>query len=189
VGFLIGVIRYNEATRLKQLDDWDRNKSKTLAKVEELKSKLNRSGKGRKITSKGLINRISDAIPKQYRGLFDYKIVEVDGKLKLEFNLDEVKEREHILAMGKTVIFTDQKKLTLRQIIEIYDARNQIETDIAWLKEKLLIPIKPIYVRKDIKIRAHVFLCVMGLLLYNYLLYIIGDPSLSIRQLAEHLDQ
>jgi transposase len=115
--------------------------------------------------------------------------VEVDGKPKLEFELDQVRETEHISAMGKTVIFTDQKELTLRQIVETYDARNQIETDIAYLKEKLLIPLKPVYVRKDLKIRAHVFLCVVGLLLYNYLLYVNGDSSLSIKKLAQHLDQ
>jgi len=62
----------------------------------------------------------------------------------------------------------------LRQIVETYDARNQIETDIAHLKEKLLIPLKPVYVRKDLKIRSHVFLCVIGLLLYNHLLYVNG---------------
>jgi transposase len=88
-----------------------------------------------------------------------------------------------------TVIFTDQKELTLRQIVEIYDARNQIETDIACLKEKLLIPLKPVYVRKDTQIRAHVFLCVIGLFLYNYLLYVNGDSSLSIKKLAQYLDQ
>jgi transposase len=184
-----GVVRYNEATRQKQLNDWELNKTKIFIKIDEIKSKLEGSGKGRKITSKGLINRIADAIPKQYRGLFEYKIVEVDGKPKLEFELDQVRETEHILAMGKTVIFTDQKELTLRQIVETYDARNQIETDIAYLKEKLLIPLKPVYVRKDLKIRAHVFLCVVGLLLYNYLLYVNGDSSLSIKKLAQHLDQ
>jgi transposase len=112
-----------------------------------------------------------------------------DGKLELDFKLEEARETEHILAMGKTVIFTDQKDLTLREIVETYDARNQIENDIAWLKDKLLIPLKPVYVRKDSQIRAHVFLCVTGLLLYNYLLYVIQDSSLSIKQLAEHLDQ
>ncbi len=91
--------------------------------------------------------------------------------------------------MGKTVIFTDMKDLTARQISDMYDARNRIETDIKWLKDKLLIPLKPIYVRKDGNIRAHVFLCVMGLLLYNYLLHEINDMSLSIKKLAEHLDQ
>jgi transposase len=184
-----GVVRYNEATRQKQLNDWNLNKTKIFIGMDEIKSKLERSGKGRKITSKGLINRIGDAIPKQYRGLFEYKIAEVDGKPKLEFELDQVRETEHISAMGKTVIFTDQTELTLRQIVEIYDARNQIETDIACLKEKLLIPLKPVYVRKDTQIRAHVFLCVIGLLLYNYLLYVNGDSSLSIKKLAQHLDQ
>jgi hypothetical protein len=32
-------------------------------------------------------------------------------------------------------------------------------------------------------------LCVIGLLLYNYLLYANGDSSLSIKKLAHHLDQ
>lgn len=184
-----GVVRYNEATRQKQLNDWELNKTKIFIKICEIKSKLGRSGKGRKITSRGLINQIADAIPKQYRGLFEYKILEVDGKPKLEFELDQVRETEHISAMGKTVIFTDRKELTLRQIVETYDARNQIENDIACLKEKLLIPLKPVYVRKDTQIRAHVFLCVIGLLLYNYLLYVNGDSSLSIKKLAQHLDQ
>jgi transposase len=184
----IGIIKYNENTRLKQMDDWKRNKSKILSEVDEIKLKLNRNGKGRKLTPKGLINRIVDAIPKQYRGLFDYKAVEIDGKLELRFRLNQDREREHIAGMGKAVIFSDLKDLSTRQIVEIYDTRNQIETYIAWLKEKLLIPLKPIYVRKDMKIRAHVFLCVMGLLLYNYLLYTIANPAMSMKQLAHHLD-
>jgi transposase len=49
--------------------------------------------------------------------------------------------------------------------------------------------MKPTYVRKDVTIRAHVFLCVMGLLLYNYLLYLIEDAGLSIMKLADYLDQ
>lgn len=184
-----GVVRYNEATRQKQLNDWESNKTKIFIKIHEIKSKLERFGKGRKMTSKGLINQIADVIPKQYRGLFEYKILEVDGRPKLEFELDQVRETEYILSMGKTVIFTDQRELTLRQIVETYDARNEIEADIACLKEKLLIPLKPVYVRKDTQIRAHVFLCVIGLLLYNYLLYANGDSSLSIKKLAHHLDQ
>jgi transposase len=90
---------------------------------------------------------------------------------------------------GAVPVFTDIKNLTVRQISDMYDARNRIETDIKWLKDKLLIPLKPIYVRKDGKIRAHVFLCVMGLLLYNYLLHEINDGSLSIKKLAEYLDE
>lgn len=186
---LIGIIRYNEITKRKQMREWDINKPKILEKVEDIKSKLNREGKGRKLTEKGLMNRIVDAVPKQYRGLFDYSVVKVEGKLQMNFKVIETRENEFIQGMGKTVIFTDMKDLTVRQISDMYDARNRIETDIKWLKDKLLIPLKPIYVRKDEKIRAHVFLCVMGLLLYNYLLHEINDGSLSIKKLAEYLDE
>ena len=184
-----GVIRYNDHTMRKQLIAWNQNKEKILAKIGEIRSKLGRNGKGRKLTSKGLINRVVDAIPKQYRGLFDYKVVVVEGKLKLDFNLDEGHERDFISSMGKTIIFTDLMGLNSRQISEIYDSRNQIETDIMWLKDRLLIPLKPTYVRRDVKIRAHVFLCILGLLLYNYTLYILNDPTLTMKQLSQYLDQ
>jgi transposase len=185
----MGVLRYNDRTMQKQMTVWTNNKQKIFDKIAEIQSKLNRQGKGRKLTPKGLINRVVDAIPKQYRGLFDYSVVVVESKLQLNFKLDEVRETEYTSAMGKAIIFTDLEGLTSRQIVEIYDSRNQIETDIAWLKDKLLIPLKPTYVRRDVKIRAHVFLCVMGLLLYNYLLYSINDPTLSMKQLAQYLDQ
>jgi transposase len=185
----MGVLRYNDRTMQKQMTVWTNNKQKIFDKIAEIQSKLNRQGKGRKLTPKGLINRVVDAIPKQYRGLFDYSVVVVESKLQLNFKLDEVRETEYTSAMGKAIIFTDLEGLTSREIVEIYDSRNQIETDIAWLKDKLLIPLKPTYVRRDVKIRAHVFLCVMGLLLYNYLLYSINDPTLSMKQLAQYLDQ
>jgi transposase len=173
----------------KQMVVWMENKEKIFTKIEEIQSKLNRQGKGRKLTAKGLINRVVDVIPKQYRSLFDYSVVIVEGKLQLDFKLDEAREKDFISAMGKAIIFTDLKELTSRQIVEIYDSRNQIETDIMWLKDKLLIPLKPTYVRRDVKIRAHVFLCVLGLLLYNYTLYTIADPTLSMKRLAQYLDQ
>lgn len=186
---LVAVIRYNELSHRKQMHEWNRNKPKILGKIEDIKSKLNRKGRGRKLTEKGLITRVVDAIPKQYRGLFDYGVTKVEGKLQLDFNLIETREEGFMERMGKTVIFTDMKSLTTRQISDMYDARNRIETDIKWLKDKLLIPLKPMYVRKDVNIRAHVFLCVTGLLLYKYLIYQIDDGSLSIKKLADYLDR
>ncbi|NTV28310.1 MAG: IS1634 family transposase, partial [Methanothrix sp.] len=184
-----GVLRYNDHTMRKQMNAWNQNKEKIFTKIEEIRTKLGRNGKGRKLTPKGLINRVVDAIPKQYRGLFDYKVVMIEGKPQLDFKLDEVRERDFISSMGKTIIFTDLKGLNSRQIAEIYDSRNQIETDIMWLKDRLLIPLKPTYVRRDVKIRAHVFLCILGLLLYNYTLHIINDSTLTMKQLSHHLDQ
>jgi len=185
----VGVIKYNDTSRRKKMADWNRNKEKIFAKIDDIRSKLNRKGKGRKMTPKALTNRVVDAIPKQYRGLFDYSAAMDDGIPKLEFKLNTARETDYIKALGKAVIFTDMADMTPRQIVETYDARSQIETDIKWLKNRMLIPFIPEHVWKDVKIRAHVFLCVVEMLLYNYLLYLVDEPGLSMERLAGHLDQ
>jgi transposase len=184
-----GVIKYSETTKRKQMHEWETKKAVIMEKIEEIKSKLNRKGKGRKTTVKGLINHVVDTVPKQFRGLFDYKVIENEGELQLDFNLNDTRENEFILGMGKTVVFTDKEDLTTKEIVEMYDSRNMIEDDMKWLKDKLLIPVKPVYVRKDVKIRAHVFLCVMGLLLHNYLLHLIDDQELTIQKLSNNLEK
>lgn len=185
---LVLVIKYNEKSARKQKREWDRNKKKIFDKVKEIRKSLNRKGRGRKMTAKGLTNRIVDSIPKQYRGLFDYSAVKNDGKLELRFELLENEEHTFLTSLGKTVIFTDSASFSTREIVEIYASRNVIEEDYKWLKDKLLIPLKPMYVWKDRKIRAHVFLCVMGLLLYNYLLLKMNKPGLSLPRLSEDLE-
>jgi transposase len=184
-----GVIKYSDTTKRKQMHEWETKKAVILEKIEEIRSKLNRKGKGRKTTAKGLINHVVDTVPKQFRGLFDYNVIENEGELQLDFNLNDTREKEFLLGMGKTVVFTDKEDLTTKEIVEMYDSRNMIEDDIKWLKDKLLIPVKPVYVRKDVKIRAHVFLCVMGLLLHNYLLHLIDDQELTIQKLSNNLEK
>ncbi len=184
-----GVIKYSETTKRKQMHEWETKKTGILEKIEEIRSKLNLKGKGRKRTAKGLMNLVVDTVAKQYRGLFDYNVIETEGGLQLNFSLNETREKEFYLGMGKTVVFTDEETLATKEIVEMYDSRNMIEEDIKWLKDKLLIPIKPVYVRKDVKIRAHVFLCVMGLLLHNYLLHLIGDQEITIQKLATNLEK
>jgi len=184
-----GVIKYSETTKRKQMLEWETKKAGIIEKIGEIRSKLNNKGKGRKTTAKGLTNRVVDIVSKQYRGLFDYNVIETEGELQLNFSLNDAQEEEFILGMGKTVVFTDKEDLTTKEIVEMYDSRNMIEEDIKWLKDKLLIPIKPVYVRKDVKIRAHVFLCVMGLLLHNYLLHLIDDQELTIQKLATNLEK
>jgi transposase len=184
-----GVIKYSETTKRKQMHEWETKKAVILEKIEEIRSKLNNKGKGRKTTAKGLINRVVDIVSRQYRGLFDYNVIETEGELQLNFGLNDTREEEFLLGMGKTVVFTDKEDLTTKEIVDIYDSRNMIEDDIKWLKDKLLIPIKPVYVRKDVKIRAHVFLCVMGILLHNYLLQLIDDQELTIQKLATNLEK
>lgn len=79
------------------------------------------------MTAEGMINRVVDSIPRQYRGLFEYRAVLENGVMELDFNLNETREMEYIAAMWKTVIFTDMKDIGPRQIVEMYDARSHAD--------------------------------------------------------------
>ena len=182
-------LTYNEKTARKQKREWMKNKKKILLAIEDVKKTLNRNGPGRKMSAKGLINKVADILQKQYRGLFNYSAIEVDGTLELKFELLEEKEKIYISSFGKTVIFTDNTLYTTKELVEIYSSRNIIEDDYKWMKDKLVLPLKPMFLRKDCNIRAHVFLCVMGLLLYNYLLLKIDETGMTPPKLSEKLDK
>ena len=49
-----GIIKYSETTKRKQMHEWETKKVVILRKIEEIRSKLNNKGKGRKTTAKGL---------------------------------------------------------------------------------------------------------------------------------------
>ena len=184
------VIKHNPATERRQRHEWERSKARILEKVQELRSSLAREGRGRRITAKGLINRLVDAIPRQHRGLFRYKALEVEGELRLDFALDEEAERALLGSLGKTVLITDDAGMSTREIVEAYVARNEAEEGFKYLKGRLIMPLKPMYVRTEGSVRAHVFLCVLGLLLYNFLLLRLREKGivLSLPALAGLLE-
>ena len=55
------------------------------------------------------------------------------------------------------------------RIVRTYFARGGMEEDYHVLKDVLLLPVMPIYHRLDRRVEAHVFMCVLGLLLYRYI--------------------
>ena len=42
-----------------------------------------------------------------------------------------------------------------------------IEEDFKWMEDKFIIQLWPFFVRKDLSVRAHVFLVLLGLMLYH----------------------
>ncbi|RZN13823.1 MAG: hypothetical protein EF812_06890 [Methanosarcinales archaeon] len=56
------------------------------------------------------------------------------------------------------------------------------------LNDVLLVPVGPINHHKDFNIRAHIFLCVVGMIFYRYLAWKCKHLRLSITQLVDELD-
>lgn len=183
------VVRYNEKTEKRQRETYEKYRSKIEVVVKELKEKGNREGKGRKLGEKGAINKLTDVIPQQYRGIYEYGVVTDDKKVKVKCEVIKKREEELYKSFGKQAIFTDNQELETGEIANIYNRKEKIEEDFKWLNNKLLIPMKPFYVWKDLTIRAHVFLCMMGLLLYRYIASEIGEKNISVERLAEILDR
>jgi len=183
------VTSYNEATYKRQKKTYERRKKKILEGVIDLRKKAVRKGKGRKLTMKGATNRLVDMIPRQLRGVFDYSVSKGEnGLLDIKCDIITGAEEDLYRSFGKNAIFTDNKKWTSEEIVRAYNSKSEIEDDFKWLHDKVLIPLQPFWVWKDVSLRAHVFLCVMGLLLYRYLLVELSYEQLSLPRLATMLD-
>lgn len=162
------VITYNENTAKRQKRTWNKTKERIEQGMEELSKKYSRkTGRGRKMTLKGLTQNIHDLIPKQYRGLISW---EVDQKKRfLDWKIDENQEEKFMERFGKSAIFTDLHRWSTKKIIKTYHRKSQLEDDFKWLHGKLNLPVPPYYVRLDHRIREHVFLCVLGMIFLRYL--------------------
>ena len=114
---------------------------------------------------------------RQYRTLFDWTFDEKEQKFSWSFNKDNFELRKKM--WGKNILFSDSEKLTTRKIAEIYNSKTIIEHDFKSMKDKLLIPIKPFNLRKDRRLKAHIFICVLSMILYRYMIWKLKDLKLS----------
>ena len=182
------VVSYNSKSKVKKEKKYEENKIKILKGLAELKKKAEQgSGKGKKITRKGLCTNANKIIYSNLSTIFKYKIPE-EGKISFEYWVDKTAEEEFKKSFGKIPIFTDLHDSSSADIARTYFAKNLVEEDFKFLKDKLLIPVPPFFMRKDSRIRVHVFLCVMGMLFYRYLAKKVKYAGLSIKELQHQLE-
>jgi len=79
--------------------------------------------------------------------------------------------------------------MSTEDIVRLYDSKEMIEEEIKWMEDKVLIPIWPFFVRKDLSVRAHVFLVVLGLMLYRLVQRDLGKDSMYLSTLNPYLDE
>jgi transposase len=182
------VVSYNSKSQAKKEKKYEENKIKILKGLAELKKKAEQEiGKGKKITRKGLCTNANKIIYSNLSTIFKYKISE-EGKITFEYWVDKTAEEEFKNSFGKIAIFTDLHDSSSADIARTYFAKNLVEEDFKFLKDKLLIPVPPFFMRKDGRIRVHVFLCVMGMLFYRYLAKKVKYVGLSIKELQHQLE-
>jgi len=179
------VVTYNEESAKKQREKTEQAINKISQKFKEIEKKFINKNKGKKSKVKGLSGRINDFLYKQYRVLFNWKFDE--EKQKFSWNLNENILEQRKKAYGKNILFTDLNNWTCVDIAKTYNSKIIVESDFKVLKDKLLIPVKPFFSRKDSRLKVHIFICIISILLYRYMQEKLKDLKLSEYRLNEEL--
>ncbi|MGI0128721.1 MAG: IS1634 family transposase [Thermoplasmata archaeon] len=190
------VVAFNESARRRQERDYARAKERFLTTCGQVAAKMSKPHRGRRSTVQSVTERIEDALPPKWRGVFKYRVgatLEQDPpKFTVTGWVDAKKEAELKEGFGKTVVFTDRVDWSDEQIVRTYYARSGMEEEFHVLKDVLLMPVMPIFHRLDKRIRVYAFLCVVGLLFYRWIQLrveaAIGE-RIPIEALAGRLDR
>ncbi|KKL71594.1 hypothetical protein LCGC14_2093350 [marine sediment metagenome] len=106
------------------------------------------------------------------RPLADVIITEVRGtdeNMTLTVSIDEKARKAHEATLGRTILFTNREEWTPEAVIWGYREQYIVEHAFRDMKSPTAIAIRPMYHHADTSIRAHVFLCVISLLLLSLL--------------------
>jgi transposase len=185
------IVTYNKATHTLQKESYLSSKAKILAKMTDLKRRLE-SDRGKERDKSSVEREISDIIIKDFRSIIGYEVSDIPKgkkKPKIKFWTRIAKEKKREKSFGKLIIFTDKSEWHSKKIVQTYNNKYLVEDDFKLLNDELLVPIGPIYHRKDFNIRVHVFLAIVGLLFYRYLAWKTKRFNLTLKKLIDHLSQ
>src|SRR4030042_1009059 len=185
------IVTYNKATFTLQKESYQTRKAKILAKMIDLKRRLE-SDRGKERNKSSVEREISEIINKDFRSIIGYEVSDIpEGKKKpkLKFWTRKRSEEKREKSFGKLIIFSDKSEWHSKKIVQTYNNKYLVEDDFKLLNDELLVPIGPIYHRKDFNIRVHVFLAIFGLLFYRYLAWKTKRFNLTLKKLIDNLSQ
>jgi len=148
-----------------------KNQDRFLREAEAIKALISAPHRGRRPSLESIRNRLLGKIPPKGRSVFKFHAgTTLEKKLDLRAWIDERKEPELYQGFGKIVIFTDNPDFPSAELVKTYRGLWQVEEDFRFLKDRLLIPVTPIFHRNDLPIKVHIFLCVLSLFFYRYMI-------------------
>lgn len=182
------VVAYNPATAEKEKAAYHKNRAEFLEEVEKAKASFARKGRGRRPSKKAAAKRLQH-IASRHEGVLCYDACQ----LGLDMNpvvgwVDKAREEKLLASLGKRIIFTDIEG-EAAEIAKAYNSKHLIEEDFKFLKDKLLIPVKPVYHRLDRTIKVHVWLCLIALMFFRYTIWKTRKYGLTVNELIQALDK
>jgi transposase len=105
----------------------------------------------------------------ELKSLVQYSIKETSVGLQLTWHVDDDARTEALKDAGKSFIFTNQNKWSTVDIVKTYRSQRGVEDQFKEFNDRDRIRVMPMYHYTNQKIRAHVFISVLALLITNLL--------------------
>ena len=167
------MLSYEKASYKRQKMAFEKSLKDTFDKYENIKGKEFK-------TQMAAMNALNKILPKKNLKAYNKDIVE-KGKfwcVLLSKNEEEIKLYGQ--SFGKTALITNKSKSVPVDIVKAYRSLIVVENQFRALHNSFMIPITPIYEWTDQKIKAHIFLCFVALVIARVLEYISKQKGLNI---------
>ena len=145
------------------------------AKLEEKKNAINTFFKARlnvkKWCSKAAVEKkVKAMIGKQpFKDVLVANVGGVDQQVTLSIVVDANAQAKHEETLGRSIMFTNRRDWTPEQVIWGYREQYVIEHAFKVMKCPESVAVRPMFHRANASVRAHVFTCVISLLLLSLL--------------------
>ena len=156
-------VTYNAATARRKAETYARYEKKFLEGMAKLKEGYERT-KGRQLSYPRAAEWAANLVSSDYVGVFRYELM--PNPKGVSYGVNEERKATLLRRAGRRMFFTDLD-LDAEGMARTYEERTKIEEDFKWMKGDEVMPLSPLFVRKDESILAHSFLVVMGMLLWR----------------------
>jgi transposase len=142
-------------------------RKKSMERVREALEKVKQRVESGRLKNREKIGAAVERALKRSHGdrYYDWELK--DGKLR--YFEHEVHLRREEKYEGKYLIQSDQKELSVTQIVDGYKELNEVERGFRSLKNPIGISIRPIHHKNDDRVKAHIFVAALAFLLERYL--------------------
>ncbi len=175
------ILCLDQETRKARLETLKKVKEEAEEELQELRARFekSRSGeeRGRPMTKQGAMNQVKKILGKNKR-LFD---VDIDDTVKCQLN-QEAWRYERAIA-GKFLLVTTTN-LEPSQAMNSYKELKDVEKASNELKN--LIKLRPIYHHTDKRVKGHIFICILALLIRRLMEKKTGQ---TFREIMDKLEQ
>jgi len=171
------LLSISEAFRAKQIRGFEQHLNKCLSALEQWKETLAKPRTGPH-SAEQASKKIDELLNQQHlKDIVTVTYNEVlTGSARLSWHMDEEKRTYlYTEVFGKRMLMTDRHGWSDAEILKAYNAESQFEQTFSLLKNPYHLTVRPQYHWTDQKVRVHISICLIALMLSRLLHKIARD--------------